>query len=122
MASYAAVKIRIADEIERYLNVASWLREAIENELNASYGVKDGAPPKCGVDSKSVTKFKDAVQAFSTLTDAKIRLDKNAKAMADGMTADEERQAVSDYVRSLPPVERGLFLRQELDYHTKAEK
>lgn len=117
MKSYAAVKIRIADELERYLDVARWLREALENEMNSSFGVgKNGEPPKCGVDKTLTQKWKDAVSSFVDLSDAKIRLDKNAKLLADTMSAEDEREAVRLYIRSVPPTERRHFLREEMEW------
>jgi hypothetical protein len=123
MASYFAVQVRIADEVQKNLNIAAWLREALENELGASFGVgKDGSPPKCGVDNKAVQKWRDVVKEMEALTVAKIRLDKNAKQMADQMSPEEELEAVRSYIRSLEPTLRSEFLRKEKQWHDDSVK
>lgn len=118
MASYFAVQARIADEVQKNLNLAAWLREALENELGASYGVgKNGEPPKCGVDAKGVQKWRDVVKAMEALTVCKIKLDQNSKKMAETMTPEEELEAVRAYVRSLEKSVGIDFLRKELAWH-----
>lgn len=123
VTKYAAVKVRIADEIDKYLGVASWMRECLENEMHQALGVdpKDPKPPKFGINKEVVAKWKDCVAAFNALSDAKVRLDKNAKAMADNMSPEEEKEAVRAYVRSLPPSERVVFLTSELSWHNSAK-
>jgi hypothetical protein len=119
VSSYFAAQVRIADELQRSINLASWLRESIENELNASFGVgKNGEPPKCGVDVKAVQKFRDVVKALEAITACKIKLDANAKKMAEAMSPEEELAAVKAYIRSLEPGLRGAFLRGELTWHS----
>jgi hypothetical protein len=118
MASPFAVQVRIADEVQKNLNIAAWLRESLENGMGASFGVgKNGEAPKCGVDTKLVQAWRDVVKAMEALTACKIKLDKNAKTMAEQMTPDQELEAVRDYVRALEPSVRGLFLRGELEWH-----
>lgn len=112
-----AVQVRIADEVQCCLNTASWLRTALENELNAAFGVgKNGEPPKTGIDGKSVQKFRDVVKAVEALADTHIRLQKNAKQMAEQMTPDEELEAVRAYIRSLEKSVATKLLTEELKW------
>lgn len=113
MASYFATQVRIADEIQRNLNLAAWLREALENELDASPLTKNG-PPRAGIDAKTVTKWRDVVKVIEALTACKIRLDASAKKMAEAMSPEEELEAVRSYVRSLEPSVAREFLKGEL--------
>lgn len=122
MASPFAVQVRIADELQKSVNLAAWLREAVENELNAAFGVgKSGEPPKCGVDGKSVQKFRDVVKALEALVACKVKLDTSAKKLAENMSPEEELAAVRAYVRSLEPSLRGAFLRSEQQWHDSAK-
>jgi len=113
MASPIAVQIRIADEVQANLNLAAWLRECLENQMGAAMGTRE----KIGVDTKTVQSWRDVVKAIEALTACKIKLDVNAKKMAETMTPDEEMLAVRAYVRSLEPGIRGTFLRNELLWH-----
>lgn len=121
MASYFAVQVRIADEVQANLNIAKWLRESLENEMNSQFGVgKNGEPPKCGVNPKVVAAWRDVVKAMEALADCKIKLDKNAKVMAEAMTPEQELEAVRSYIRSLEPSVSRDFLRKELAWLDKA--
>jgi len=120
MASPFVVQVRIADEVQANLNIAAWLREGLENLMGAQFGVgKSGEPPKCGVDPKLVTAWRDVVKAMEAMTNCKIKLDKNAKTMAEQMTPEDERNAVRAYIRSMEPGVRGVFIRGELEWHNE---
>lgn len=119
MAIPFAVRVRIADEVQANLNIAAWLRESLENLMGAQFGVgKSGEPPKCGVDPKLVQAWRDVVKAMEAMTNCKIKLDKNAKVMAEEMTAEDELKAVREYIRSLDKGIRGVFIREELEWHS----
>lgn len=115
MASPFAIQVRIADEVQANLNLAAWLRTALENELNASPLTRNG-PPAAGIDAKTVQKWRDVVKAMEALTACKIKLDQNAKKMAETMTPEEEMEAVRAYIRSLESQVAKDFLRGELKW------
>lgn len=115
MASPFFTQVRIADEIQANLNLARWLRECLENAMGAAVGTAN----KLGVDNKTVQSWRDVVKAMEALTACKIKLDKNAKQMAEQMTPEEELEAVRSYIRSLDNEARGQFLTNEQRWHER---
>lgn len=118
MASPALVQIRIADEVQKNLNIAAWLRECLENQMQEAVGTRE----KKGVDTKTTQAWRDVVKALEALADCKIRLDKNAKQMAETMTPEEELNAVRAYIRSLDPAVANDFLHNELRWRQRREE
>ncbi len=112
MASYFAVQARIADEVQKNLNIAAWLRECLENEMNEAVGTAG----RKGVDPKTILKWRDVVKAMEALTVCKIKLDTSAKKMAENMSPEEELEAVRSYVRSLEASIAYQFLKAEMEW------
>jgi hypothetical protein len=115
---YAAVKVRIADELERYLSVAVWLRNTLEGQMYGTFGATKEVS-KVGIAPALTKQWKECVDAFDTLVNAKVRLDKNAKLLSDSMSAEEERAAVIAYIKSIEAKERTLLLAELNAWHTQ---
>ena len=118
MASPFLVQVRIADEVQANIQIANWLRECLERQMEDAVGTKS----RTGVDNKTVQAWRDVVKALEALADTKIRLDKNAKTMAEQMSPEEELQAVRAYIRSLDPTTRSQFLTNEQRWHERREE
>lgn len=118
MASPFAVQIAIADEVQANLNLAKWLRECLEHSMGAAIGTVN----KLGVDKGTVQSWRDVVKAIEALTACKIKLDKNAKQMAEKMSPEDELDAVRAYVRSLDNETRTQFLHNELRWNERREE
>lgn len=107
-------QIRVEEECERLLRLTSWMRECLEGELAGDMGTRE----RHGIDKATVEKWKALTTAFSTLTEAKIRLDKAAKQLAESkMTAEQETDVIRQWVRSRSPEDRIKFLEAELAWH-----
>lgn len=105
---------RLGDQLDRMINLVTIAREALENEMFEPGGfLKSELRPSYLVKMGGITKQLDM------LVSAKIRWDKNQKAMADLMTPEQERDAVRKYIRAMTPDQRKIFLRAEIDYHVK---
>lgn len=119
---YFAATTRLVDELQANINIAAWMRDALQNEMNDQFGVDKatGAPPKVGIDHKLVKTWRDVVAALEALTAAKIKLDASAKKMAESMTAEEELAAVRAYLRSLEKTIAIDVLKEELSWAQNA--
>lgn len=105
--------IRISEEVERLLRMTAWIRQCLETELASGLGT---ATQK-GIDSKTLTKWKDVVTSFKQLAEAKVQLDKNSKALADAMSEEDEQKAVEAYVKAMEPKKRENWLRRMSEWH-----
>lgn len=105
--------IRIADEVERTIRLVSWLRVCIETSMGSALGTRE----QKGVDNASLKQLKEVVTMLNHLSEAKVRLDKSAKQMAEEMTHEEELEAVRAFVRALEPTERLSFIGDEMAWH-----
>lgn len=98
----------MGDEIDRVLRILSAMRECIEADLNHGLNLKEPGIPK-----GTLTQLKEISSIFNSLCDAKVRLDKTAKQLAESMSAEEELAAVRAYIRALEPRQRQKFLEEE---------
>lgn len=112
----AARVVRLGDELDRMITLTTVAREALQNEM---FG--DGGFAKVELRPSYMAKIRGIAATLDTLVQAKIRWDKNQAAMAKSMTAEEEKQAVRTYVRSLPDKERYDFIRHELAWHQERQ-
>ncbi len=62
-------------------------------------------------------KLKEVTAAFNSATDAQVRLDKTAGQRAKAMTHDERKQAVADFIMTLPMHERSEWLVAAVKRH-----
>jgi hypothetical protein len=106
--------VRIEQEVERLLRMTSWLRECFEGEVSAALGTRE----KHSIDAKTITKWKELCACFNSLADAKVRLDKASKSLADAkMSPEQTESVVRSYIRSLAPGPRLIFLTEEVSWH-----
>ncbi len=105
---------RLGDQLDRMINLVTIAREALENEMFEPNGFLKGE-----LRVAYLNKMTALARQLDMLVSAKIRWDKNQKAMADMMTPEQERLAVRQYIRAMSPYDRKDFLRNELDYHVK---
>lgn len=89
---------QLKKELDASLRLIVHARESLENELDTEWAQK-----KLGIDKAFVSKLKELTSAFSSLTDAKIRLDKAEKGLEAEMTLTEEREAVKLYLMDMKP-------------------
>lgn len=117
MASPFLIQIRIADELQANVNIASHLRECLENQMSEGLGTRT----KTGTDKHTIQMWRDVVKAMADLTTCQVKLQRNAKLMAEKMTPEEELDAVRAYLRALPNDQRALFLLNEQRWHQRRE-
>lgn len=100
---------RIGDEVDRCLRILSALRAMVEADVDEV--LKSKSP---GIPKGTLTQLKEITSCMNSLCDAKVRLDKNAKMMADSMSPEDEEKAVRSWIRSLEPKKRRVFLEGEV--------
>ncbi len=113
-AALAKQVVRLQDELDAMIKMAAFQRKALENEMMGGLGYK-----QLSADPKVLGKFKVLSESAGKLTDAKIRLDKSLKQMAETMTPEEEREAVGQYIKALPAKERINFLMGLVEWHRR---
>jgi hypothetical protein len=101
----------IRDEIDQTIRILIRLRQVLEGEINE---VLNSAHP--GVPKGALTQLKEIASCLNSLTDAKVRLDRSAKTMADAMSVEDELEAVRAYVRAMDPRKRMTFLDGEIQW------
>lgn len=106
--------VRLQDELDGLLRMASFQRKALETEMMDGMGYKQMAT-SAGV----LDKFKSLAMTTEKLVDVKIRLDKSLKLMAEKMTPEEERAAVMAYLKTLDLTARKEFLKDINYWHLK---
>ncbi len=99
----------IREEIDHGIRILSRLREVLEAEINS---VLNGPSP--GVPKGALTQMKEISSTLNSLADAKVRLEKSAKLMADAMSAEDEESAVRSWIRALDKKKRQTFLDSEI--------
>ncbi len=115
VADHERIVTRMADELDAMIKMASWARECLFNELTDGLGYK-----KMGISDKGVKKMAEVAKMMETLTGAKIRFDKAAKAMADTMSPKEEMDAVIAYLKSVEPQVRSDILTNIKNWQDRA--
>lgn len=106
--------IRMNEEVERLLRMTAWLRECLEADLASALGTAT----KKGVDSKTMTQWKELCATFKQLAEAKVLLDKNAKVLADAMSPEDELAAVESFIRAMEPKAADKFLQRQMEWRT----
>ena len=86
----------------------------VEAEVNEVMRMKSPGVPK-----GSLTQLKEIGSLLGSLIDAKIRLDKSSKALAEAMTPEQELEAVRSYIRGMKPRDRMTFLDQEVRWNSQ---
>lgn len=112
-AGIGSGNVKLLDEFEATFRVLSWIRSVLEAEL------ADAKTPKGQVviDSSILKKWETLVNTLDTLSAAKVRYDKNAKAVADKMTPEQELEVVRGYLRAMDAKKRERFLSAEIEWH-----
>lgn len=87
---------RLQDELDKMVKLLQWARTCLENELQSGMGYKQLA-----ISDKDLRKLKDLAASMNSAVEAKIKLSKSEKALAENMTPEEEYSAVWVYLRSL---------------------
>jgi hypothetical protein len=99
----------IRDEIDATITILTRLRQVLEGEVNEVLNSKHPGVPK-----GALTQLKEIASCLNSLTDAKVRLDRSAKTIADAMSAEDEEAAVRAYIRAMEPRRRMAFLDAEI--------
>lgn len=99
----------IREELDASIQILVRLRQVLETEINE---VLNSAKP--GVPKGALTQMAQIARCLDSLVDSKVRLDKNAKAMADAMSAEDEESAVRSWIRALDRRKRMSFLDDEI--------
>ncbi len=97
--------VRLQDELDSLIKIFSHMRECFENEMMEGLGYK-----KMAVTQKQLAQASELAKIMTAVVAAKIRFDKAAKQMADMMTAEEEREAVTKYVQSMSVEDRARWV------------
>lgn len=99
--------VRIADELEKLLKIAKYIRECLEAEITGGLGYK-----KMGVTDKAVKMFKDLTACMNSVTESQIRFNKAEKDMASKMTPNDEKLAVLKYLKATDADTRRYILKE----------
>ena len=110
IAKYDNRGARLIDEIQETLKLLRFQREALQKECFDGMGYKQLA-----ADINTLRKSKELSLAYSRLAEAEIKVNKAMKDMAEGMTPEEEKEAVVKFLKSLPPLECKALWRAVYD-------
>lgn len=104
-AKYEHAVSRLADDLDRLIKMASWMREALENELFTGMGYKQTS--LAHTDAKRMAEL---TKIYEVIVDTKVKYDRAAKALAENMTRAEEIAAVKTFLKAASAEERSDVL------------
>lgn len=118
MSTLAALDTTVVDldqELQRLLSLVQFMREALQKRVVSGMGYKQESVAK-----EDLQALKELATVFSTATDCQVRLDKTAEIRAKKLDKAGYLRLANKLVMSLPPSERGLWIKKLLMDHRES--
>jgi len=113
-ARYSKAGVSLVQELDNILRALAFQRETLETNMMAGQAFKGEF-----FDPKLVVALKELTLSYSSAVNAKIKLDKHMKQIAETMTYDEQVDAVVNFVQTMDADKRNKILRDLTNYHNE---